>query len=87
MATALETDDEKLIRFKNWESRLLTALEAPETTSAFGGGPDAPSNPVGINRMGGRAQLLSELRFVQENIAALETRLAGPFEVTSELSA
>lgn len=87
MATPLETDADKLVRFRNWESRLLTALEEPETVSAFGGMPDAAGNPVGVGRMPGRAQLLSELRLVRELIAQLVKQTDGAFEVTSEMTA
>lgn len=86
MPTPLETPAEKLIRYQNWESRLLTALEEPETASAFGGSPDA-NGPVSVDRMAGRAQLLSELRHVQEVIANLQRDADGAFEVTSEMSA
>jgi hypothetical protein len=86
MATLVETDADKLIRYRNWESRLLTALEEPETASAYGGQPDA-NGPVSVDRMGGRAQLLSELQHVQSVIANLQASADGAFEVTSEMSA
>jgi hypothetical protein len=86
MPTPLETDADKLIRYQNWESRLLTALEEPETASAFGGTPDA-NGPVSVDRMGGRAQLLSELQHVQSVIDKLTANADGAFEVTSEMSA
>lgn len=86
MPTPLETDAEKLIRYQNWESRLLTALEEPETASAFGGVPDA-NGPVSVDRMGGRSQLLSELQHVQSVIDKLQANADGAFEVTSEMSA
>lgn len=86
MATPLETAADKLIRYQNWESRLLTAMEEPETASAYGGKPDA-NGPVSVGRMGGRAQLLSELQHVQSVIAKLQSVADGAFEVTSEMSA
>ena len=86
MPTLIETDAERLIRYQNWETNLLIALEEPETQSAYGGQPDA-NGPLSVGRMGGRAQLLDELRHVQETIATLQTRADGAFEVTSEMSA
>ncbi len=87
MPTLLETDADKLIRYRNWESNLLTALETPETVSAYGGMPDANANPVGVGRMPGRAQLLSELMQVRKLIDDLVTATDGAYEVTSEMTA
>lgn len=86
MPDLIESDADKLIRFRNWESRLLTALEAPETVSAFGGMPDS-NGPVSVGRMPGRAQLLAELQHVQTMITKLEQSVDGSFEVTSEMTA
>lgn len=66
-----KTDAESLEQLKVWRDNLKTALQAPETVSAYGGMPDK-SGGNKVLRMAGRAQLLSELREVEARIESLQ---------------
>jgi hypothetical protein len=66
-----KSDAEHLAELRTWRDNLVAALETPETVSAFGGMPDA-GNSGKIGRMGGRSQLLSELREIKAQIKELE---------------
>lgn len=75
------SDTDYLETLRTWRDNILTALKTPETVSAYGGMPDTSGSGPGVGRMGGRAQLLSELREVEGLIAKLD---AG-WEVTSTM--
>lgn len=80
MVAQIETDEEKLVRYRNWASRIVTALENPETVSAYGGMPDISGSGPSIGRMPGRAELLNELQWLNERIDELTSLLEdGPY--------
>lgn len=83
-----KTDAEHLEDLKTWRDNILAELKTPGTVSAYGGSPDV-NGPVQLQRMPGRAQLLEELRWLDEEIAKVEAEVSGVglFEVTSEMSA
>lgn len=68
-----KTDAETLEDLRAWRDNLIAALRSPETVSGYGGMADATGSNT-INRMGGRSQLLSELREVESRIEAIENR-------------
>lgn len=64
-------DDASLEALQEWRDELVAALKTPSTVNAWGGMPDSTA-PVRIQRMAGRAQLLTELQWVEKRIEELE---------------
>ena len=69
-----QSDEQTLGSLREWRDNIIAALKIPETTSAFGGMPDTTGGGPGVGRMGGRAQLLSELDKVNSLIAEHEAK-------------
>jgi aspartate aminotransferase-like enzyme len=66
------TDAEDLEKLRLRRDKLEDALAEPETVSAYGGMPDAAGSASRVGRMGGRAQLQSELDRIRAQIKELE---------------
>jgi hypothetical protein len=79
------SDALSLEELRTWRDNLIAALKTPETASAYGGMPDTSGAPVIVHRMGGRAQLLAELKEVQALIekAEVASEEAGPYMLES----
>ena len=81
------TNAENLEYYQTWRDNIVNALQTPETVSAYGGMPDtAGSIGETVGRMPGRAQLLSELMWVEERLEELQLLADGAFEVVSEMT-